>query len=456
MPIHKFKKGLRLPLRGAPESRVDDAPSPARVALVAADYVGMKPTMHVREGDDVRRGQLLFDDKKTPGVRYTAPAAGRVVGVHRGARRALESVVIELTDEERAGRGDSVQFEADRGKHPAELGRDAVRDLLIESGMWTALRTRPFGKVADPERTPAAVFVTAVDSNPVAPDLGLILAGHEDAFERGVAALAKLSGGETFVCTAPGFTVPVPRQGDVRVEQFSGPHPSGTVGLHIHTLKPVHLGREVWHAGLQDVIAIGKLFSTGTLDVGRIISLAGPGVTNPRHLRTRIGASTDDLVAGNLGEGEQRVVSGSALSGRIASGATTGFLGRYHQQVTVLPEGREREFLGWLTPGFGKFSTVNAFLSRLMGGRALAMTTSTQGSHRAIVPIGMHEKVFPLDIPASFMAKALVMGDVERATELGVLELEEEDVAVLSFVCASKNDYGPHLRDVLTTIEKEG
>lgn len=456
MALHKIKKGLRLPIAGEPEQRIDAAAPPRRVALLADDYVGLKPTMQVRPGDQVRRGQLLFEDKKNPGVRFTAPGGGRVTAVNRGARRALRSVIVELSDDERAGRGESVRFAEDTGKHPAELGREAVVALLVESGLWPALRARPFSTVADPQSRPAGLFVTATDSNPLAPLVATVLHGDEEHFERGLTAVAKLPDGPTFVCLAPGTEVPVPAKGDIRVETFDGPHPAGTVGVHIHTLMPVHRGRQVWHLGYQDVVAIGKLFAGRGLDPTRVIALAGPGVAQPRLLRTRIGAATADLVAGELRDGEQRVISGSVFSGRTAGGETVGFLGRYHHQVSVLPEGREREFLGWMTPGADKFSTVNAFVSRLMPGKHFHFTTSTQGSDRAIVPIGMHERVFPMDLLASFVLKALVMRDVERAEQLGALELDEEDLALLSFVCASKHDYGPYLRDVLTTIQKEG
>lgn len=456
MAVHRIKKGLRLPITGVPEQRVDDARAPSRVAVIAADFMGMKPTMHVKAGDEVRRGQLLFDDKKTPGVRHTAPGSGRVAAVNRGDRRVLQSVVIELDSEERVGRAGSMRFTEDTGKHPAELTPEQIRALLVESGLWTALRCRPFGRVADPAVKPAAIFVTAMDSNPLAPEVATVLAGREEDFQRGVAAVAKLTGGETFVCKAEGTELPVPTSGAIRVETFAGPHPAGTAGLHIHELRPASREKPVWYVGYQDVAAIGKLFEGGSLDPTRVISLAGPGVKTPRLLRTRLGASIDELVAGELHEDDNRLVSGSVFSGRTAQGDVHGFLGRFDNQISVLPEGREREFLGWMAPGGSKFSTVNAFLSRLMPGKQFALSTSTQGSDRAIVPIGMHERVFPFDIPSTFLLKALAMRDVERAEQLGVLELAEEDVALLTFVCSSKHDYGPYLREVLTTIEKEG
>lgn len=462
MAVHKIKKGLNLPIQGEPQQAIDDASAPGRVAIVAADYHGMKPTMHVKVGDGVRRGQLLFDDKKTPGVRYTAIAGGKVVAIHRGARRALQSVVIELDDGERAGRADTVRFAADTGKHPAELSGDQVKDLLLESGLWTALRARPFSKVADPATRPSSIFVTAIDSNPLAADPTVVLKGREEDFERGVAALVKLTDGNVYVCTAPGTSWPVPQSSSsgarVKTEEFSGPHPSGIVGLHIHRLDPVDRKKVVWHLGYQDAIAIGKLFHRGELDVSRVISLAGPAVTRPRLLRTRLGVSIDDLAAGATGNGagEVRLISGSVLSGRTAQGEVHGFLGRYHQQVSVLAEDREREFLGWLAPGTGKFSTTKTFLSGFLPSKKYAFTTTTNGSDRAIVPIGVYERVFPIDVLPSFLLRALAVGDIEQAEALGALELDEEDLALLAFVCPSKSDHGRYLRDALTMIEKEG
>ncbi len=463
MALHKIRKGLRLPITGEPEQRIDDGRAPSRVALVAADYHGMRPTMHVQAGDPVRRGQLLFEDKKAPGVRYTAIASGKVTAVNRGAKRALESVVIELDEAERAGKGETMRFSSDHGKHPGSLSEDQVKELLVESGMWTALRARPFGKVPVPESRPHSIFVTAMDSHPLAPDPAVVLQGRGDDFERGLAALGKLTDGPVYICTAAGAGagLQVPKEDRFRVEEFTGPHPAGTVGVHIHTLDPVHRAKRVWYIGYQDVAALGRLFDRGELDVNRVVALAGPAVERPRLVRTRVGASTDTLCDGEvdgqaLADGGLRLISGSVLSGRKAQGETRGFLGRYHNQLSVLREDREREFIGWLLPGANKFSTLNLFLSKLMPGKKFEFTTTTNGSERAIVPLGLYEKVFPIDIPATFLLKSIVVGDLERAEELGVLELDEEDLSLCSFVDPGKHDFGSHLRDLLTTIEKEG
>lgn len=451
-----IKKGLDLPIAGEPEQKIDAAPAPRRVALLADDYVGMKPTMYVREGDQVQRGQLLFDDKKTPGVRFTAIASGTVVAVNRGDRRAFQSVVIELNDSERSGSATSISFEAYTGKPVAQLDQAQSKALLLESGLWTALRSRPFGRVANPADTPAAIFVTAMDTNPLAASVETVLAGNEKAFTAGLEALAKLIDGPVHVCKAPGSSIPTPAGGQISVSEFAGPHPAGTPGVHIHMIKPVSRARSAWYVGYQDVIAIGILFLEGVLFVDRVVSFAGPAVKKPRLLLTRLGAAIDDLSAGELVDGEVRVISGSVLSGRKAEGEIFGYLGRYHLLVSALREDREREILGWLAPGWNKFSLTNVYASKLIPGHKFRFTTSTNGSPRAMVPIGLYEKVMPIDIMPTQLLRALLMQDTETAEELGVLELDEEDVALCSFVCPGKSDYGPLLRKVLTTIEKEG
>ena len=456
MGLHRIKKGLNLPITGAPEQQIATTSQPRHVALIADDYVGMKPTTHVAVGDDVRRGQLLFEDKKNPGVRFTAPASGQITAIHRGERRAVQSVVIQLDSAESAGGGETVSFSSFTGRSPGELDRGQVKELLIESGLWTALRGRPFGRVADPEKTPRSIFVTAADTNPLAPKVDAALAGKQESFERGLQALAKLTDGPVYVCKSPGSSVSAPSGGRFAVEEFSGPHPAGTVGVHIHYLDPVDAEKLVWHVNYQDVAAIGKLFGSGELDVDRVVSLAGPSVTRPRLLATRIGASTDELVERELSNGENRVISGSVLAGRIASGEVFGYLGRYHHQISVIPEQRGQEFLGWLTPGADSYSTINTFVSKLIPGKKFSLGTSTNGSDRAMVPIGMYERVMPMDVMPTFLLRALLVSDIEGAQQLGCLELDEEDLALCTFVCPSKVEYGPLLRGVLTTIETEG
>jgi Na+-transporting NADH:ubiquinone oxidoreductase subunit A len=453
-----IKKGLDVPIAGAPEAALEPAPHCRRVGIIAADYVGMKPTMAVAAGDKVKRGQLLFEDKKIPGVRFTAPGAGTVVEVNRGAKRAFQSVVVELTDSEGAGKpGDDelAAFESWSGNSIAGYSREQVKALLLESGLWTSLRARPFSRTANPAASPHSIFVTAIDTNPLAPPVEAALDGRQKEFETGLIAVSKLTDGKVYLCKRPNSVQAPPHTG-IQQQDFAGPHPAGNVGTHIHFLDPVGRNKTVWHIGYQDVIAIGALVMTGKLDVARIVSLAGPGVKRPRLLRTRLGASLDDITHGQLCDGELRVISGSVLSGRTAMGDILGYLGRYHNQVSVIAEDRRRELLGWLAPGFGLYSFTNTFLSSLFLGRKFKFTSSQRGGRRAIVPMGTYEKVMPLDIQATYLLRALASDDLERIEMLGGLELDEEDLALCTFVSPSKQDYGPMLRRNLDTLEREG
>jgi Na+-transporting NADH:ubiquinone oxidoreductase subunit A len=423
------------------------------VALLGPDYLGLKPTMQVREGERVKLGQSLFTDKANPGVNFTSPGSGVIEAISRGARRVLQSVVVRLDDEASA---EQVRFTQYDRPELADLSDTQVRENLLASGLWTALRTRPYSKVPSPAGAPGALFITAMDSNPLAVDPSVVIAEHGDAFRDGLSVLSRIFDGTVYVCKAPGSAIPVTEHDRFVIAEFAGPHPAGLVGTHIHFLKPVSATRSVWHVGYQDVIAIGKLFTSGELWTERIISLAGPVVEQPRLLRTRLGANTEDLVRGELSGEECRVLSGSVLNGRRAAGWAC-FLGRYHNQLSVLREGRERELFGWLSPGINKFSVANVFLSSLRrGAKLFNFTTSQNGSPRAMVPIGSYERVVPLDVLPTQLLRALLVHDTDSAQVLGCLELDEEDLALCSFVCPSKYDFGPALRANLERIEREG
>jgi Na+-transporting NADH:ubiquinone oxidoreductase subunit A len=459
MAVHRIRRGLDLPIPGAPQQVIHEGPALTRVALLGADHPGLRARLHVEEGETVRRGQLLFEDRANPGVHFTSPAAGRVCAVRRGHRRVLESVVVELSTGERSGSpsdGELVAFESRQTRHPETLGGEQVRALLLESGLWTALRTRPFGKVPAPEATPFAVFVNAMDTQPLAARPEVVIGERRADFELGLRLVARLTAGTTFLCVTAGSELARGVDAPVSVEEFRGPHPSGTAGVHIHLLAPVSRRRTAWTLHYQDAIAIGELFRTGRLPVARVVALGGPPVRTPRLVRSRLGASVDEHVRGELTEDEVRLISGSVLSGRTAAGPTLGFLGQTHLQISVLREGRRREFLGWAAPGRRRFSTIPVFLSRLLRPRQFDFTTSTHGSRRAIVPIGLYERVVPLDIVPTYLLRALVVGDVEQAEKLGALELEEEDLALCTFVDPGKTEFGPFLRLALERLEKEG
>ncbi|MEE4204100.1 MAG: Na(+)-translocating NADH-quinone reductase subunit A [Halieaceae bacterium] len=445
----KIRRGMDIPLAGAPSSQIDNSPNVRTVALVGPDYIGMKPTMEVAVGDVVKRGQRVFTDKKCEGVVYTAPAGGKVVAINRGARRVFESLVIELAGDE------AVDFGAMDAAAARNLTAEDIKTRLIESGQWTALRARPFSRVADPAVSPAALFITAMDTHPHAPDPAPIIADQAEAFALGQDLLATLGGCPVYLCSAPEADLPVGQSSNIQHETFAGPHPAGLAGTHVHFLSGAALNRVVWTIGYQDVIAIGRLFLDGQLYTDRVISMAGPQVENPRLLKVRLGADLQALTAGELKSGDNRVLSGSVLGGRALTTGTA-YLGRYHNQVSVLKEGRQRDFMGWLSPGASKHSVLGIYLSSWLGSKPLAMTTNTNGSERAMVPVGNYERVMPLDILPTQLLRSLLVGDTETAQALGCLELDEEDLALCTYVCPGKYEYGPVLRDNLTRIEKEG
>ncbi|SFR49491.1 Na+-transporting NADH:ubiquinone oxidoreductase subunit A [Marinobacter daqiaonensis] len=445
-----IKKGLDLPISGAPDQTISDGKPVRHVALVGFDYNGMKPTMEVKEGDRVKRGSLLFTDKKTEGVRYTSPAAGVVKEINRGERRVFQSVVIEIDGDE------AESFARYSENDLASLERQQVVDNLVESGLWTAFRSRPFSKVPAIDSAPHSIFVSVMDTNPLAADPVVVIGEQAAAFEKGLTLLTRLTTGKVFVTGKPGSDVPVPKSDVVEVQQFDGVHPAGNVGTHIHYLDPVSLSKTVWTIGYQDVIAIAKLFETGELPVDRVVAIGGPKATSPRLVRTRVGASLTELLKGEIAtDCKVRMISGSVFGGRRGEG-TCAYLGRFANQISVLEEGDKREFMGWLSPGANKFSIMNIYLSKLVGGKRFDMTTTTNGSERAMVPVGVYEKVMPLDILPTQLLRSLIVGDTEVAQKLGALELDEEDLALCTFVCPGKYEYGPILRENLTRIELEG
>lgn len=445
----KITKGLNLPIAGMPSQQISSKTAVKRVALLGEEYVGMRPSMAVREGDRVQKGQLLFEDKKNPGVRFTAPASGTVSAIHRGERRVLQSVVIDVDGEE------SVHFPRYELAELAGLTRESVQQQLLESGLWTAFRTRPFSKIPAPGSVPAAIFVTAIDTNPLAADPQPIILAQREAFDAGLTLLTRLTDGKVHVCQAGGGKLGGHPVGQVTFNQFAGPHPAGLVGTHIHFLEPVSLKKQVWHLNYHDVIAVGKVFLEGELYNERIVALGGPQVKEPRLLKTCLGASLDELLEDELLDDENRIISGSVLSGTHACGPHA-FLGRFHLQISVVKEGREKELFGWVMPGKDKFSITRTTVGHFLKRKLFNFSTDTNGGERAMVPIGNYERVMPLDILPTMLLRDLLAGDTDSAQALGCLELDEEDLALCTYVCPGKYEYGPALRSVLTQIEQEG
>ena len=447
-----IKKGLDLPITGEPSREISEH-QPTHVALIGYDYIGMKPTMNVKEGDIVAKGQPVFEDKKRAGVIYTAPAAGKVVAIKRGDRRVFESLVIAVDPN-----GEEVDFERYDSQQLADLDSEVVETQLLASGEWTAFRTRPFSRTPEIGARPHAIFVTAIDTSPLAFDPMLLINEQLQAFNDGLAVLSTLSP-KTFVCHHGNTQLtPVAKtavNNTTEYHGFAGKHPAGLAGTHIHFLHPIMRGTTVWTIGYQDVIAIGKLFTTGRLYTPRLISLAGPSVNNPHLVMTERGADITALTKGQLAAGENRIISGSVLSGRKVF-SNIAYIGRFHNQISVLTEGHERPAFHFFTPGKNRFSKLPIYISQFFGGKKYNFTTTSNGSPRAMVPIGVYEEVMPQDYLPTQLLRALIVEDMLVAVDLGVLELDEEDLALCTFVSPGKYEFGDILRDNLTRIELEG
>lgn len=418
-----IKRGLDLKLGPAPEGGIAGTKSSSSAAVLGRDFPGVRFEALVDVGARVDAGEPILRDRHRTEVVFAAPLSGTVAAVNRGARRALLSIQVVADDDG----GRTVELPI-----PAVLDKDATRRLMLASGLWTALRKRPFGHIPDPHAEPNALLITAIDTEPLAPDPALVIGMYADEFTSGLNALTTMCNAPVYLCKASGAEIPVGRSDRVRVVEFSGPHPAGLPGTHIFSLCPIGFnGSEAWHIGYQDVIALGHLIITGKPWLQRIVTIAGPAVQRPRLLTVRLAAAVDELVAGELKDGPVRVISGSALSGHTARGAEA-FLGQRHNQVTVLPEApsehprRNDTFDTWLG-----------------------------GEPGPLIPIGDLDRLAPPGILPVPLMRALLVGDVERARELGALELVEEDLALITYSCPSKNDYGKLLRDVLEQLHKE-
>ena len=432
----KISKGLDLPISGTPDPVISDTPKVTTVSLLGNDFTGMKPTMLVKSGDIVKRGTKIFEDKKNPGVFFTSPAGGVVKEISRGDRRKFLSIDIEIADNE-----DHVEFDTNEN----------IRNLLINSGLWNAFRSRPFNRTPSIDSSPNAIFINACDTNPLAVDPYFIIKEDLKYFNIGIKALY-----ENFSC--PIHCCYQNADFDLSVEginyhQFSGPHPSGLTSTHINKIYPVNLKRIAWTIGYQDVISIGYLLEHNFLRTHKLIALAGPSVFNPSLIKARISGNIDELTAGKLETGS-RVISGSVLYGHASEGVMN-YLGFYDSLISAIPDQANDIFLNWLMPGSKLHSKLNVFISSFLKPSNFIFNTSVNGGDRAIVPVGSYDEVLPMDILVPQLLKALVVGDREQAVDLGMLELAPEDLAVCSYICPSKYDYCSILANNLNELYLE-
>ena len=432
----KISKGLDLPISGTPDPVISDTPKVTTVSLLGNDFTGMKPTMLVKSGDIVKRGTKIFEDKKNPGVFFTSPAGGIVKEISRGDRRKFLTIDIEIADNE-----DHVVFDTNEN----------IRNLLINSGLWNAFRSRPFNRTPSIDSSPNAIFINACDTNPLAVDPYFIINEDLDYFNRGLKALY-----ENFSCPIhccyQNYNFDLSVDG-VNYHQFSGPHPSGLTSTHINKIYPVNLKRIAWTIGYQDVISIGYLLEHAFLRTHKLIALGGPSVFNPSLINSRISGNIDELTAGKLETGS-RVISGSVLYGHASEGVMN-YLGFYDSLISAIPDQANDIFLNWLMPGSKLHSKLNVFISSFLKPSNFIFNTSVNGGDRAIVPVGSYDEVLPMDILVPQLLKALVVGDREQAVDLGMLELAPEDLAVCSYICPSKYDYCSILANNLNELYLE-
>ncbi len=446
MTHFKLRKGLNLPILGEPRPEIFEANPVTSYGIVGDDYADLKPRLAVAEGDTVAAGSPILTDKRTPTVNVVSPVAGRVRAINRGARRKLISVVIDADP----ASDEAIDF--------SSVGSDATREGIVEklsaAGLWTSFRTRPYSKVPEPDSTPIAIYVTALDTEPLAADPRLAIAEDADAFAKGLEAVAKLTDGPTYLCHAPGDALPGSDLAGVEAVSFEGPHPAGLAGTHIHFLTVPKAEEFVWTIGYQDIIVIGRLMQTGKYDGRCIVALGGPACKDPRLVRTVSGASLAELAEKDLPDYPVRMISGSVLSGRGSSGED-GYLGRYARQITLIEEDKKQIPMGWVRPMFSKYA-VQPVLGSAMAKQKFPLTSNLNGGRRAMVPLGTFETLMPQDFLPTQLLRALLVMDTDQAQLLGAMELDEEDLGLVGFACPAKYEYGIALRDCLTKIEKEG
>lgn len=438
-----------MPVEGAPEQVIyQSAESPVVGVLGLADYVQLKPRLMIEEGDVIGAGAPLFFHKDSPDVFMTSPVSGRVKAINRGVRRILVSIEIE--------RDDNAASPVDFSDVGDASSLEGIVQKLCASGLWTSFKTRPYSKTPMSDERPSAIFVNAMDTEPLAADPEVIISEQEEAFTEGLKAIVPLSEGQVFLCKERDAVIPGSSIEGIEVAGFSGPHPAGLPGTHIHFLKPPNAERSVWTIGYQDVIAIGHLMMTGRLNAERVIALCGPLIEKPRLVRTILGASLKDLTRGEYDDTiPTRLISGSILSGHSSEYDTGHYLGRYARQVTVIKEDKDQIPFGWIRPMANKFSAQPVLASSILR-RVFPLTSNQNGGRRAMVPMGLFEELMPQDYLPTQLLKALLVMDTDSAQALGALELDEEDLGLVGFACPAKYEYGMALRDCLSKIEKEG
>jgi len=439
----KIKKGLNINLIGGAKKEISEVQS-EHYAVKPTDFLGVFPRLLVKEGDAVKAGTPLFIDKYRENILFTSPVSGVITEISRGDKRVLEEIRIKSSP--------SPEYE-DFGKaDPSFTSREMIIEKLLKSGAWPMIRQRPYTIIANPADTPKGIYVSGFDSAPLAPDYSMIVRENISEFQSGIDVLAKLAGTPVKL-GLPGGKSDFPKVSNVDITYFEGPHPAGNVGIQIHHTIPINKGDIVWIVNLQDVIIIGRLFEKGVFDTSIMVPVCGSEVINPVYYRVYKGASVRSMLVNNIKKDLNRVISGNVLSGHRIK--PDGYLGFYHNQFTVIPEGNYHEFFGWALPGLKKFSFSKSFFSWLNPNREYRLDTNFHGAERAYVMTGQYEQVFPMDIYPMQLIKACLAENIEMMENLGIYEVDEEDFALIEFIDTSKTEIQYIIRKGLDLIRKE-
>jgi len=445
--VINLKRGLNIRLKGDAEKIPGTSIEADKVALKPTDFPGLLPKILVKTDQLVKAGEPIFFDKNNPDIFFTAPTSGQVIAINRGERRKVLEIIIKAD-----GKNESMSFhKAD----PQKLSRDEIKAQLISSGLWPFLKQRPYGTLAKPAQTPKHIFISGFDSAPLAPDYEYILKGQTAEMQTGINALAKLTDGKVFIGIRPEQTNGIfAGLKNVEVNQFSGPHPAGNVGIQIHHISPINKGEIIWTINPQAVVFIGRLFETGKLDLTKIIALTGSEVISPKYFKCIHGTNLATLLKGATKQaGKERIISGNVLVGSQVE--TDSFLGFFDNQITVIPEGDYYEFLGWAMPRLNKFSLSRSYFSWLTPNKIYSPDTNLNGEERAYVMTGQYDKVLPMDILPVFLMKAIIADDIDKMEQLGIYEVIEEDLALCEYVCTSKTEVQRILREGINLMIKE-
>ena len=441
----RLKKGFDINLAGKAAPKIASIEQPETFAVKPTDFHGIyMPKVVVQEGDNVKAGTVLFHDKKHDNIVFTAPVSGEVVEIKRGEKRKLLEVKI-LADKQI----EYVAFNKYSVSDIANLNREQAQEQMLKSGVWVNLVQRPFGIVADPAEKPQSIFISAFDSSPLAADFNVIFKGQEQFFQVGVDILKKFTSGVVHVNVHSEREIsPVYSQvKGAELNKFSGPHPSGCVGVQIHHLDPINKGDVIWTISPAGVIQIGKLFLNGIYDASKVVAVAGSEVKEPQYYLTHSGACVNKFLHNNLKQDHVRVVSGNVLTGTNIG--KEGYLGHFDHVVSVIPEGDYYEFLGWIKPTTNKLSVHRAFglLSFLNPKKEFVLDTNMRGEPRAFVQTGIFEQVTPMDILPTYLLKSIIAEDYDEMEALGIYEVIEEDLALCEFVDVSKHNVQSILRE---------